>query len=188
MAHRAAMAHALGLTSTPPPANQAMPPGFVAPGSTPPAQGLDGGRIQGVPLPGFGSQPPPVAQQPMPQPVPEAPVQRIVGVAEGGSTAGSHAAAQPMLYVVNGPRAGQRIPLRHGFVIGKAPNADLQIDDGYTSTQHAVILMDRAGNCMLQDRGSTNGTFINGVRVAEMSLAHGMAIKIGSTDLRFLAQ
>jgi pSer/pThr/pTyr-binding forkhead associated (FHA) protein len=78
--------------------------------------------------------------------------------------------------------------LRHGFVIGKAPGADLQIDDGYTSTQHAMILMDRVGNCMVQDRGSTNGTFVNGVRVAEMSLTHGMAIKIGSTELRFLAQ
>jgi len=94
----------------------------------------------------------------------------------------------PMLLVVNGPHAGQRFPLRNGFVIGKQPGCDLVIDDGFTSSQHAMIGMDAVGNCRLYDRGSTNGTFINGVPVRDTQLDHGVAIKIGSTELRFLAQ
>jgi hypothetical protein len=94
----------------------------------------------------------------------------------------------PALLISNGPRAGERLFLRHGFLIGKQPGCDLQLIDGFTSSQHAQIAMDGAGNCRLYDRGSTNGTYVNGVRVSESQLDHGMAIKIGETELRFLAQ
>ncbi|MCB9562748.1 MAG: FHA domain-containing protein [Kofleriaceae bacterium] len=94
-----------------------------------------------------------------------------------------------MLYVINGPQAGQRIPLRHGFTLGKNPGSDLSLaHDGFASGQHAQILMDQAGNCSLVDQGSTNGTFVNGVRITESRLSDGMAIRCGSTELRFLAQ
>jgi pSer/pThr/pTyr-binding forkhead associated (FHA) protein len=93
-----------------------------------------------------------------------------------------------VLYVLNGPLAGQRLPLRHGFLIGKAPGSDLLVEDGFASSQHAQIAMDAWGNCTLYDRGSTNGTFVNGVRVHEYALAHGVSVKIGSIELRFLAE
>jgi hypothetical protein len=146
-----------------------------------PAPGMPPGAIQGVPRPSFE-----------PAPAAPAPVQRIMGVGEGQSTAqpyGHAGAAQPTLYIMAGARAGHRLPLRHGFLIGKDPRCDLPLpDDGFASTHHAMILMDARGNCTLQDRGSTNGTFVNGVRVAELALTHGMQIRIGSTDLRFLVQ
>jgi hypothetical protein len=94
----------------------------------------------------------------------------------------------PALLVISGPRAGERIALQNGFTIGKAPNSNLVIDDGYASTQHAQVGMDQLGNCRLYDRNSTNGTFANGVRVTEVVLDHGMSVRIGSTELRFLAQ
>ncbi|MCE9571573.1 MAG: FHA domain-containing protein [Deltaproteobacteria bacterium] len=95
----------------------------------------------------------------------------------------------PQLFIMNGPREGQRIGLRHGFTMGKAPGSDLMLDqDGFASTNHAHILMDAAGNCTLVDLGSTNGTFVNGVRVTQYSLSHGVAIRVGSTEVRFLAQ
>lgn len=97
-------------------------------------------------------------------------------------------AVGPALLVMTGPRAGQRIPLAHGFTIGKAPTSHLVLDDGYTSSQHAQIGMDPLGTCRLFDCNSTNGTFANGVRVTEVVLDHGMSIRIGSTELRFLAQ
>ena len=62
------------------------------------------------------------------------------------------------------------------------------IDDGFTSSQHAQIGMDHFGNCRVYDRGSTNGTFVNGQRITEYVLEHGMSLRIGSTELRFLAQ
>lgn len=94
----------------------------------------------------------------------------------------------PRFYILSGPRTDQTLALRHGFLIGKAPNCDLVIDDGYTSGQHALIGMDHFGNCRVYDQGSTNGTFVNGVRITESVLEHGNTLRIGSTDLRFLAQ
>ena len=44
------------------------------------------------------------------------------------------------------------------------------------------------GACVLYDRGSTNGTYVNGVRVTQTALQHGLVIKIGSTELTFLAE
>ncbi|MBA3464763.1 MAG: FHA domain-containing protein [Deltaproteobacteria bacterium] len=98
-------------------------------------------------------------------------------------------AAGPCLLLLSGPRTGERIPLKHGFAIGKAQGSDLQIDDGYTSNHHAQFTLDHFGNCRVYDLGSTNGTFVNGVRVqGEAVLDSGASLRIGSTELRFLAQ
>jgi pSer/pThr/pTyr-binding forkhead associated (FHA) protein len=48
--------------------------------------------------------------------------------------------------------------------------------------------MDGGGNCQIFDRGSTNGTFVNGSRITQLALQHGAQIRIGSTELIFLAQ
>lgn len=94
----------------------------------------------------------------------------------------------PRFYVMSGPQAGRELAVHNGFTIGKAPGSNLEIDDGYTSSQHAQIGVDHFGNCRIYDRMSTNGTFVNGARVNEYALDHGMTVKIGSTELRFLAQ
>jgi len=92
----------------------------------------------------------------------------------------------PRLYVVNGPFAGREFPLKHGFFVGKTAGCDLLIDDGYTSGHHAQFVMQGAGY-RLFDYGSTNGTFVNGQRVQDATLEHGASIRIGSTELKYLA-
>jgi len=94
----------------------------------------------------------------------------------------------PGLLILSGPRTGERHLLRNGYLIGKQPGCDLLIEDGYTSTQHAQIGMDPNGICTLYDRGSTNGTFVNNVRITQSPLQHGCTIRIGSTEIRFLAE
>jgi hypothetical protein len=94
----------------------------------------------------------------------------------------------PALMMMTGPRTGQRVLLRNGFLIGKQPGCDLQLEDSATSRQHAQIGMDAVGNCRIYDRGSDNGTYVNGNRVKELALEHGAQIQIGHTVLRFLAQ
>jgi hypothetical protein len=129
---------------------------------------------------------PPGAQSPMMMP----PVTTMPSMPPQGPIPGLLPNGRPIpaLLVMSGPRAGQRLFLRHGFLIGKQPGCDLQIEDGFTSSQHAQIAMDQVGNCRIYDRGSTNGTFVNNAKITEMALEHGASIRIGSTELRFLAQ
>ncbi len=91
------------------------------------------------------------------------------------------------LSVIGGPYAGRDLPLKHGFFIGKASGCDLLIDDGFTSGHHAQFVIDGSGTVTLFDYGSTNGTFVNGQKITSVVLEHGSTIKIGSTEIRFLA-
>jgi hypothetical protein len=120
---------------------------------------------------------------------PVAPGGRIQPAGASAGRVSVGAAGQPVLFVVTGPMQGTRLPLRHGFRIGKAPDCDYVIaTDNFASSHHAHVVMDKGGNCTLVDEGSTNGTFINGVRANRTRLTHGMLIKIGQTELRFLTQ
>lgn len=112
---------------------------------------------------------------------------RVQPAAPGAHAAPAGQAAAPTLLILSGPMQGQRLALRHGFTIGKAPNCDLVLtDDQFASSHHAQILMDTAGGCTLVDKQSTNGTFVNGVRENEKRLVSGMSIRVGSTEMRFL--
>jgi FHA domain len=73
-----------------------------------------------------------------------------------------------------------------GLTIGRGEENDLPIDgDEYASARHARFEPRRDG-VYLQDVGSTNGTFVNGIRLtSERRLASGDAVRIGETDLRF---
>ena len=82
----------------------------------------------------------------------------------------------------------REIGIRVALGARRAQVANMIIEDGYTSSQHAQIAMDQHGMCKLYDRGSTNGTYVNGVRITETPLQHGLVIRIGSTDIRFLAE
>jgi hypothetical protein len=94
----------------------------------------------------------------------------------------------PALLITSGPRTGERHMLHNGYLIGKQPGCNLIIEDGYTSSQHAQIGMDANGACVLYDRGSTNGTYVQGVRITQSALSHGTMIRVGSTEMRFLAE
>ncbi len=89
---------------------------------------------------------------------------------------------------VSGPRTGERVMLHNNFLVGKVPGNHLIIEDGYTSSNHAQIAVDAQGQWHLYDRGSTNGTYVDGNRVTDQVLTSGVTIRFGGTDLRFLVQ
>ena len=70
--------------------------------------------------------------------------------------------------------------------IGRGATNEVQIEsDEYASTRHARFEPRRDG-VYVDDVGSTNGTYVNGVRLTrEQKLAPGDLIRIGETDLRF---
>ena len=86
------------------------------------------------------------------------------------------------LRVVSGPAAGQTVDIEGEIVIGRE-DTDLAIDDGEMSRRHAVVRR-HANRLQVEDLGSTNGTFVDGTRIAEPTLLGGGAeIKVGTSVL-----
>jgi FHA domain-containing protein len=69
--------------------------------------------------------------------------------------------------------------------IGRDRQNDIALDDDYASTRHARLEPRRDG-IWVSDAGSTNGTYVNGVKIEkEKRLSPGDVIRVGSTDLTF---
>lgn len=71
-----------------------------------------------------------------------------------------------------------------GLVIGRGPNCDINIDDPGLSRTHAEIIREER-SFVFVDRGSLNGSLINGDRVTRRVLVAGDRIKIGDTAFLF---
>jgi hypothetical protein len=69
--------------------------------------------------------------------------------------------------------------------IGRGDTNDLALHDEFASARHARFEPRRDG-VYVQDVGSTNGTFVNGIRLdKDRRLAPGDVVRIGETDLKF---
>lgn len=84
--------------------------------------------------------------------------------------------------------SGRRHVLAAGLVtIGRKSDQQIVIDDVDVSREHAVIEKTPAGFSIV-DRGSTNGTWVNGSRVESADLADGDEIFLGSTVAVFRSE
>jgi hypothetical protein len=74
----------------------------------------------------------------------------------------------------------------HPITLGRGSNNDVPLpDDEYASGRHARFEPRRDG-IWVEDVGSTNGTFVNGIRLTrERRLAPGDVVRVGETDLRY---
>ncbi len=70
--------------------------------------------------------------------------------------------------------------------LGRSSDNDMELgDDEFASAHHARVEPRRDG-VWVQDVGSTNGTFVNGMKLdSPRKLAPGDVIRVGETDLRF---
>ena len=68
------------------------------------------------------------------------------------------------------------------ITVGRDPKNDIVLDDRRVSRRHAEIRL-RLGRYTLYDLQSTNGTFVNGRRIAEMVLSDDDRITIGGAEL-----
>ena len=93
---------------------------------------------------------------------------------------------EPRLVGLEGAVAGVTLDLTEPFSIGRdAENALALTQDATVSRRHASVEPENGG-WMVRDNGSSNGTYVNGVRLTgAQPLRPGDEIKIGSSRLRF---
>jgi pSer/pThr/pTyr-binding forkhead associated (FHA) protein len=89
------------------------------------------------------------------------------------------------LVCIQGPHQGQRFPIvSSNFTIGRSPDNSLAEEGVLVSRHHAEIAVER-GQYVLYDRDSTNGTWVNGRRVAHHILSSDDQIQIGPSIFVF---
>jgi hypothetical protein len=88
------------------------------------------------------------------------------------------------LVVRQGARAGTVFPLTaDSVVLGREEGVDISLRDPEVSRQHARVSW-QAGTYVLEDLGSTNGTFLNGMQITgQRPLRPGDSIGLGQTIL-----
>ncbi len=85
---------------------------------------------------------------------------------------------------LQGALAGQRVPVPpSGLTIGRASDCDLTINEPLVSRLHARLTIE-AGQLVIYDLNSTNGTTVNGVKVQRHALKAGDIVEIGNTQLQ----
>jgi pSer/pThr/pTyr-binding forkhead associated (FHA) protein len=91
-----------------------------------------------------------------------------------------------ILVGIDGLYAGQVFTLdRETVTIGRDPACDIVLgEDPTVSRSHARIVLVEQGH-LLQDDGSSNGTFVNSVLVRTCVLSPGDVIQCGSTRLKY---
>jgi uncharacterized protein involved in exopolysaccharide biosynthesis/Mrp family chromosome partitioning ATPase len=67
--------------------------------------------------------------------------------------------------------------------VGRLPENLLVVDEGSVSLHHCEIYS-RNGEVIVKDLGSTNGTFVNGERIVEMSIKAGQTLRFGNVEFR----
>jgi hypothetical protein len=92
--------------------------------------------------------------------------------------------------VLPGNKYEQRLAFRPGgprLNIGRASDSHLVLNHPSVSKVHAVMAMNKEGTLLLADTGSTNGTFINGRRIAygeSRQIAEGDVLGFGDIEVR----
>jgi diguanylate cyclase (GGDEF)-like protein len=89
---------------------------------------------------------------------------------------------RPYLIVIAGTHAGEMIRLGMLTVIGRGIETDIRLLEDRMSRRHCQITIEDTGT-FLEDLGSSNGTFVNGVRVERHPLVDGDKIQIGETTI-----
>ncbi|MFE6159631.1 FHA domain-containing protein [Streptomyces sp. NPDC056486] len=91
--------------------------------------------------------------------------------------------APSKLVVSEGILAGTTVALQGQTIsLGRAHDSTIVLDDDYASSRHARIYPDRDGQWIVEDLGSTNGTYLDRTRLTTPTpVPLGAPIRIGKT-------
>ncbi len=89
------------------------------------------------------------------------------------------------LTVEAGPSAGASVEVESELIrVGARGECELTLEDPRVSGHHFEICLDEGG-FLLRDLDSTNGTFVDDLRIREAYLTPGLSIKAGQSTIRF---
>src|SRR5262252_522060 len=86
------------------------------------------------------------------------------------------ASARPL--AVRSQGSDRTLPAGPSYTIGRDPKSDIVVDEDRVSWQHAVLKLDR-GSWVLEDTGSTNGTFLGSQKVQKITLDGETTVRLG---------
>ena len=88
------------------------------------------------------------------------------------------------LVILNQGMAGRTFELEiERTTVGRVEDNTFQIADASVSSHHAEILL-RSSDIVIRDLNSTNGTFVNGEKISEITLKSGQTLRFGQVELK----
>jgi hypothetical protein len=117
---------------------------------------------------------------------------RVLAVPEGATgfhsaTAPLHTARDARLVVERAPghAAGMIYDIGEGAVLGRGDAAEIRLEDPFASSRHAQLIL-QAGVVVLEDLGSTNGTYLNEELLRGPAPLHsGDRVRIGDSEFTY---
>jgi hypothetical protein len=109
----------------------------------------------------------------------------LYAASEAGATDG---AAEPRLVVERAPghTPGMEYDIGEGAVMGRGDHAEIRLEDPFASSRHARLVR-QGGILILEDLGSTNGTYLNEELVTGPQPLHrGDRVRIGDSEFTYL--
>ncbi|MCZ0209486.1 FHA domain-containing protein FhaB/FipA [Streptomyces achromogenes] len=102
---------------------------------------------------------------------------------QGGGRRGRNAPTK--LVVTEGTLTGTTVALQgQTITLGRAHDSTIVLDDDYASSRHARIYPDQNGQWIIEDLGSTNGTYLDRSRLTTPTpIPLGAPIRIGKTAI-----
>jgi serine phosphatase RsbU (regulator of sigma subunit)/pSer/pThr/pTyr-binding forkhead associated (FHA) protein len=93
------------------------------------------------------------------------------------------------LITVRGPNQGRRFPLdERESIIGRQPDATIYLESLAVSRVHARVNCE-GGACYVEDLGSSNGTYVNGMRIAgRVRLTDRDTLQIGPYEMNLVGE
>lgn len=95
--------------------------------------------------------------------------------------------AKLALRFISGKYKGTEYRLKEGkeVVIGRSSDLDIVLMEDMVSRRHAVLVQ-RGDKIHVEDRGSTNGTFVNGEKIAAAIVGKGDRILVGTSIMKIV--
>jgi pSer/pThr/pTyr-binding forkhead associated (FHA) protein len=118
-----------------------------------------------------------------PQPAPRQAREMPPPQRQGGMGGRQRRGAPTKLVISEGTLTGTTVALQgQTITLGRAHDSTIVLDDDYASSKHARIYPDRDGQWIVEDLGSTNGTYLDRTRLTTPTpIPLGAPIRIGKT-------